>query len=148
MVNADIFSKPKVSVNLRKLFLHESNMQADAYNKEGGGFGARGLGQIRKPVLDDWNSTHPKQQYKPDDMFHLEPNVNVADWYVNQTGPKTIAAQFKQYGVQDTEENRVAAYKVGPKNVANGKIDHSYVQGYMSAGSNDKGSTVPWVGTP
>lgn len=138
------YFKPKATptVDLRKLFMHESNMQSDAHNTTGGGFGAIGLGQIRKPALDDWNQYHPNQQYTQQDLYHQEPNYNVANWYVNQRIPQ----QLKAYGVPDTEINRVAAYHSGAKGVANGHMPFDYVKGYMSAGMNDNGGQAPYVG--
>lgn len=119
------------TVDLHKLFMHESGGIADAHNATGGGFGAIGLGQIRKPALDDWNTAHPDEQYTAQDLFHMEPNAKITNWYVNTRIPQ----QLKNYGVPDTLENRVGAYNVGALNIKRGKIPTQYIQGYKEAGN-------------
>lgn len=93
-------------IDLRKLYTIESSNIADAHNKA---TDARGLGQITPIALKEYNTFNPQQAYKPDDLFQVEPNDNVSNWYINQRIPQMLGA----LGIADTVDNRLIAYNAG-----------------------------------
>lgn len=91
----------------------ESNWNAKAENKKSG---ARGLGQITKIALKDYNNLN-KEKYTFDDMYNPQKNIRVTDWYLNERIPKML----KAYKIPATLENTLASYNFGIGNLKTGK---------------------------
>ena len=77
--------------------------------------GARGLMQITKPALTDYNTYHTDKM-SMDDMWDEEKNKTVGIWYVN----KKIPEYLRHYKIEDTLENRLWSYNAGIGNVRKG----------------------------
>jgi len=84
--------------------------------------GARGLGQIRKPALDEYN-TRFKTDYTLDDMEDAETNKKVASWYLDTRIPEMLKATKTPV----TTENVISSYRLGAGAVSRGKQDKGYV---------------------
>lgn len=117
------------TVDMNRLFQHESNFVSDAQ----GARGDMGLGQITPIALADWNNQHPNEKYQhiPEHMFNPSINSKVSNWLVNQRAPQLL----NHYGVADTLENRLAVYNGGIGTlVKHGIIPQvqKYIDGYKS----------------
>lgn len=77
--------------------------------------GARGLMQITKPALDDWN-TYNSVKYNMDDMYDKDKNIQVSNWYLT----RRIPSMLRTYGIKDTLDNRLWAYNAGIGRVRKG----------------------------
>jgi len=72
--------------------------------------GAIGLFQLLpKGAIAEWNNYHPKEQYEPKELYDVELNKKVAEWYLL----KRIPQMLRHYGIKDTIENRIVAYNAG-----------------------------------
>jgi len=96
--------------NIDYIIKNESDGDPFAYNK---GSGARGLMQITRIGLNDWNNYHPKEKYKPDDLWEPEINVKIGTWMMNERGPQLL----KAYRFEDTTTNRLINYNHGIGNM-------------------------------
>lgn len=118
---------PPQWVDMNRVWQMESSGNPKAVSQDGGAFG---LGQVRRPALLDWNTSHPHNQFQTSDL--LDPNVNsmISSWHMNVNGPR----QLRALGVPDTLENRLGAYRLGAGNVAKGKMPLDYIQKYKELG--------------
>lgn len=102
-----------LKVDLNKIFQMESSGNHKAYNASKQ---ARGLGQITPIVLKEWNNMNPTATYGPNDLFDAPTNARISGWYMNQRIPQML----KAYKLDDTVENRLAAYNAGIGTVKGG----------------------------
>lgn len=79
--------------------------------------GARGLHQITKICLEEWNNYHPRQRRVVSDLFDAKINTKIASWYINERIPQML----RHYKKADTTENRLIAYNAGISYVVSGK---------------------------
>jgi len=77
--------------------------------------GARGLMQVRKPALDDYNNYH-KTSYSLDDLYDPDLNKKIGGWYLL----KRIPAMLKAYKLPVTLDNVLWAYNAGIGRVVKG----------------------------
>jgi soluble lytic murein transglycosylase-like protein len=94
-----------MEVNLRKIVTIESGWNPLAENKSSD---ARGLAQITKVCLEDYNQFNPVK-FEWDDMFNPLKNLIVANWYLNTRIPWMLA----HYRHPVTLENILVAYNAG-----------------------------------
>lgn len=92
----------------------ESSCNPHAHNTR---TNARGMYQITKICLDDYNLYHV-EKLTHDDMFNEHNCYKVADWYINKRIPQLLG----HYGIQDTIENRIVCYNAGIRYALNGNI--------------------------
>ena len=95
------------AVDMSKIFQIESSWKGDAHNV---GEDARGLGQLRPPVLAEWNKNN-EPKFTPDDLFNEDINAEIATWYMNDRIPNHY---FKAWDIEDSIENRILFYNAGP----------------------------------
>lgn len=95
----------ETSIDIDRIISIESSNDASAVNKR---TGARGLMQIMKPT---WIEMIKKMKvdYSWDDAFDGEKNKAVGSYYMNTEIPRLL----KHYNIEDTTENRLAAYNWG-----------------------------------
>lgn len=98
-------SASAADINMDIIKQIESSGNHLAHNK---GEDARGLFQIRKPVLVEFNRMN-NTGYSSNDLFIPVVNEKVATWYMN----RRILQMLKHYGIKDTVENRLIAYNAG-----------------------------------
>ena len=97
-----------MKINLSVIEQIESSGNPLAENKASG---ARGLCQITKICLDDYNLTHPKKQIAWDAMFDPYLNRLVAAWYFFERLPHFFSA----FQIPPTLENFLFAYNAGTR---------------------------------
>ena len=99
----------KISVDMKKIAEIESGNDPKAENSR---TGARGLHQIMEPT---WNEMVSKMgvNWSWNEAFDAEKNTKVADYYMNMEIPRLL----KHFGIEDTVENRLAAYDWGTGNL-------------------------------
>lgn len=99
----------KISIDLKKIAKIESSNNPEAENSR---TGARGLHQIMEPT---WNEMVLKMgvDWEWDEAFDAEKNTKVAEYYMNTEIPRLL----KHFGIEDTVENRLAAYNWGIGNL-------------------------------
>lgn len=122
---ADNFSiNPNVIISL---IIQESNFYTKAVSHKN----CRGLGQISKAVLDDFNSKYlwkkERKTYTFEDMFDYKKNIEVACWY--------ISFLYNNANVLNiSESDFLYAYNVGPKNVSlyKEKENYNYVKNILN----------------
>jgi len=114
-------------IDMDKIAMIESSGNPLAHNKRDD---SRGLFQITKICLKEWNMYHPDNQYTMKDLWYPTVNRLIADWYLNKRIPQMI----KHYGVDDTVENRIIAFNAGISYLVNGKeipqITKNYIKKY------------------
>lgn len=84
-----------------------------------------GLCQISRPVLADYNRTYGTI-WGVQDLFNGVINLRIADWYVNSE----IMRLLKHYGLRDTLENRLTAWRLGIKSVLSNRQAVKYTRKY------------------
>jgi soluble lytic murein transglycosylase len=94
------------AIDMVRLSKIESSENPNAYNK---GSGARGLVQITKPALDEWNQYHPESKYSQQQLFDPNVNMEVGTWYMTQRIPQMLQA----YNIPITPDTMLWAYNVG-----------------------------------
>lgn len=99
-----------LTVDLDAVRMIESSGNPQAYNESSG---ARGLYQITKICLDDWNGMHPREQYSLDDLWDPKINKRIAVWYLFDRIPQLL----DHYGVLITTENILISYHDGIGNL-------------------------------
>lgn len=95
--------------------------------------GARGLCQIMKPT---WEEMIKKMgvDWSWEEAFNEEANKEVADYYMNTEIPRLL----KHFGLDDTVENRLAAYDWGVGNLSRKGFENApqetidYIKKYKS----------------
>jgi hypothetical protein len=116
-------------VDMDKIFQIESSGNPKAHNIRED---ARGLGQIRKGVLVEWNLRHKNDKHTKSDLFNPEINRKISTWYME----KRIPEMLKVYKKPDTLENRIISYNAGIKFVKNNlaipSTTRKYIQKYKS----------------
>jgi hypothetical protein len=124
-------AKAQVVVDMDVIAMIESSGNPLAHNKRDD---SRGLFQITKICLAEWNNFHPNQQFTMDDLWYPKVNRMIADWYINVR----IPAMLKYFGKPDTIENRIIAYNAGINYVAKDleipKITKNYIKKYYNGG--------------
>jgi len=118
-----------VSIDMNKIGQIESSNNPKAENKRSG---ARGLCQI---VKSTWLETTKKMgvMWSWDSAFNEEANKKVADYYMNKEIPRLL----RYYKIDDTIENRLAAYNWGAGNLSRKGIEKApqetvnYIEKYM-----------------
>ncbi|MCP3686070.1 MAG: lytic transglycosylase domain-containing protein [bacterium] len=98
------------SIDVVKICIIESSYRPDAHNIA---TNARGIMQITKPCLTDYNMYNVNKQYSMDDMFKVAPNVVVGTWYLNKRIPELL----RHYEIKDSKNNRLMCYNWGIGNV-------------------------------
>ena len=99
----------KVSIDLGRIAKIESSNDPKAENSR---TGARGLHQIMEPT---WEEMTRKMgvDWPWEEAFNEEANKEVADYYMNTEIPRLL----KHFNLEDTVENRLAAYNWGVGNL-------------------------------
>ena len=99
----------KISVDMKKIVTIESRNNPKAENPR---TGAKGLHQIMKPT---WEEMTQKMgvDWSWNEAFDVEKNTKVAEYYMNTEIPRLL----KHFGIEDTIENRLAAYNWGVGNL-------------------------------
>lgn len=93
-------------INLDYIIQIESSGNPEAWNPYSG---ARGLCQITKICLQEWNNFHPNDIYNTIDLYTPEVNKKIADWYLNDRIPSMLRA----YGLPVTTDMILASYNAG-----------------------------------
>jgi len=120
----------KVFIDLSKIAEMESGGDPKAENSR---TGARGLHQV---VKSTWEEMTQKMgvDWSWDEAFNEEANKDVADYYMNIEIPRLL----KHFDIEDTVENRLAAYNWGVGNLHRLGIDKApqetldYIEKYKS----------------
>ncbi len=100
-----VYAFCEVKVNMDVISQIESSGNPNAINHSSG---ARGLCGLTYGALVDWNNQH-KTKYKMDDLYNPDINMEIASWYMNEQLP----TYFSHYEIEDTLDNRLAAYNWG-----------------------------------
>lgn len=93
-------------IDLNRIIKIESNGNSKAYNKHSG---ARGLCQITKICLKEWNNFHKSERYTMDDLWNIEINKKIATWYLEVRIPQML----KYYGFKVNYKNTIICYNAG-----------------------------------
>lgn len=104
-----------VVIDMERIKIIESSGNPLAHNKKEDG---RGLYQISRVVLQEWNSFHPNNRFVNTDLWDAAINYQIANWYMNVRIPKMLQA----YGIADNVQNRLIAYNAGIKNAIFGRV--------------------------
>ena len=119
------FAQPTIDMNA--IMMIESSGNPIAHNKKDD---SRGLFQITKICLEDFNNFHQKNKYTMDDLWNVEINALIADWYIN----KRIPQMLRYYKKPVTIENIIIAYNAGISYAVNDKplpkITKDYLKKY------------------
>ncbi len=96
-------------VDMKVIATIESSNNRKAFNKSSG---AKGLHQVTKAAVDDWNNWHRKDKfnYNSDQLFNSRINTRIATWYMTVQIPRILANK----GVPATLENMLVGYNAGP----------------------------------
>lgn len=107
--------QPTVKVDMQRIVNIESSNDPKAENARSG---ARGLTQIMKST---WEEVVDKmgEDWSWDEAFDGDKNLAVGSYYMNIEIPGLL----KHYGIEDTIENRLAAYNWGVGNLKNMGIE-------------------------
>ena len=111
----NVYAKGSIAmspIDMYIIYAIESSHNELAENKKSG---AKGLGQVTKAALDDYN-TYNNTNIKEKDLFNRVINERVSDWYMNIH----IPAMLSEKQIPDTVENRLIGYNAGVGNL--GKI--------------------------
>lgn len=103
-------NRKPVNIDYNAIEQIESAGNPKAYNKNSG---ARGLRQITPIVLEEWNQFHLNEKYNLDDLFDSEANRKIGNWYIYERIPFFL----RHYSLEDSIENRLAAYNWGIGNL-------------------------------
>ena len=85
----------------------------------------RGICQISEGVLHDYNKAKGTI-WEPYDLFNVVINLRIGFWYINQEIPRLL----RHYGLPDTLENRLTAWRLGIKSILSNKQAKKYVKRY------------------
>lgn len=105
-------------VDMQRIYQIESSGNPNAYNRKSQ---ARGLGQVTPVALQEYNKMN-KAAVQPDQLFVPQVNHQISHWYMNKRVPQMLNAM----GIQDTVDNRLAAYNAGAgslRKVLRGQMD-------------------------
>lgn len=104
-----------IKIDMQRIASIESSNNPKAENTQ---TGARGLTQIMQPT---WKEMVAKmgEDWSWDDALDGEKNLAVGSYYMNTEIPRLL----KHYGIEDTIENRLAAYNWGIGNLKNVGIE-------------------------
>ena len=114
-------------IDMDKIAMIESSNNPLAHNQRDNG---RGVFQITKICLDEWNNFHARDQHTMDDLWSPALNFKIADWYLNQRIPQML----KHYKLANTVKNRIWCYNAGIGNVVKGRmpmITKNYLKKYF-----------------
>lgn len=101
-------------IDLDKIAMIESSGNPRAHNKRDD---SRGLYQITKIALQDFNNMNPREQYTMDDLWNPAINERIARWMFEKRLPQLIR-HFKK---PVTIENLIISFNAGISYVAHGK---------------------------
>jgi len=102
------------TVDMDKIKMIESSGNPLAYNK---GSGARGLYQITKIALDDYNNYHPTEKYTLESLWKPQINAKIAKWYLDTRIPQML----HHYGKESSIDNILISYNCGISCAINNK---------------------------
>lgn len=115
-------------IDLFKVMMLESRGNPKAHNMANGE-DARGLFQIRKCVVQDWNQAHPKEKISVDKLWNPLVNRRVADWYLHKRIPQMLKSHRKKI----TVDNVLISWNAGVGKLVRGRVPAStrnYVREY------------------
>ena len=101
-----VYAAPLSSLRIDIIKQIESSGNARAHNKKED---ARGLYQIRKAALTEWNQYHPTEKYTMNDLWKAEVNEKIAIWYLTKRIPQILKAKKKEINIR----NIIIAYNAG-----------------------------------
>jgi soluble lytic murein transglycosylase-like protein len=102
----------------------ESGRNPKAYNASSGAIGYCQI--LTCGALADYNNKFAIK-IKPEDLFYKTINLTVADWYMNTRIPEML----DYFEIEDTIDNRLAAYNFGIGNVKNKKALPKETRNYI-----------------
>jgi len=120
----------ELQIDIQKIAKIESSNNPNAVNKR---TGARGLCQIMHLTWEEMVSKMGVD-WSWEKAFDEEANKEVANYYMNIEIPRLL----KYYGLDDTVENRLAAYNWGPGNLSRKGFENApqetidYIERYKS----------------
>lgn len=115
----------EILVNMNAIAKIESQGNPAAWNKKED---ARGMYQLRKDVLTEWNNSHPEDSHSSDDLFKKEVNEKLARWYLGFRIPQMI----KHFKKELSQRNVIIAYNAGIKYVKTGAELPETTKKYLS----------------
>ena len=114
LISSLLTSSVGYAVNMDIIAYIESSNKTQAYNRQSG---ARGLYQITRICLEDYNNLHTIK-YNKNDLFDPEINKKIAYWYMNVRIPQLL----KYYNIDDNINNRLIAYNAGIKRLIDNEL--------------------------
>jgi hypothetical protein len=111
-------------IDLEKISMIESSGNPMAHNKRDD---SRGLYQITKIALQDFNNFHPRGQYTMDDLWNPAINERIARWMFETRIPQMLR-HFKK---PVTIENLIISFNAGIGYVAHDKPIPSITRLYL-----------------
>lgn len=127
-VSAPSHGPLNAKIDLFKVMMMESSGNPKAHNMANGE-DARGLFQIRRGVVDDWNQAHPKEKISVDKLWNPIVNRRVADWYLHKRIPEMLKSHRKKI----TVDNVLISWNAGVGKLVRGRVPAStrnYVREY------------------
>ena len=119
-----VFAEQKHYIDIRKITFIESSNNPRAHNiKED----ARGLCQIRRCVLEEWNAYHSNKTYSMNDLYNPQVNLEIAEWYLEKRIPQML--RYFKKGV--TARNIIISYNAGINYVVRQKTLPLTTQQYL-----------------
>lgn len=121
--------KKEVLIDMKKIASIESSNNPDTPDSPAG---ARGLHQIMKSTWEEMVSKMGKD-WSWEEAHDADKNTAVATYYMNTEIPRLL----KHYNIEDTVENRLAAYNWGVGNLSRSGLDKApqetvdYIEKYM-----------------
>lgn len=82
-----VFAEQKRYIDIRKIVFIESSNNPRAHNIQED---ARGLCQIRRCVLQEWNAYHSNKTYCMNDLYDPKVNLEIAEWYLEKRIPQML----------------------------------------------------------
>ena len=93
-------------IDMHKIMMIESSGDPLAHNVNSG---ARGLFQITKICLTEYNNFHPKHKFTSNDLWNPVKNTQVATWYLRQRIPQMLRYFKKPVSIR----NIIISYNAG-----------------------------------
>jgi len=109
-----LWALPAYAVDLDIIAQIESSNNPQAVSFRGAKYG-RGLHQISEICLKEYNN-YNGTRYIPEDLFDVDINTSIADWYLN----KRIPTMLVHYGIEVRLEAILWAYNAGIGRVVEG----------------------------
>lgn len=109
LVVCAICNADETNINMTRIAMIESSGNPKAWNKR---TDARGMYQIRKIVVDDYNQYHEDKIFF-NQMFDKSVNEHVASWYLSNR----IPSMLRYFKIPTNELTIIAAYNWGIGNV-------------------------------